>query len=174
MKEQKGFIHVYTGEGKGKTTAALGLALRAAGAGLRVYVGQFLKKGDFSELNSLKMLEKYITIEQFGRPRKVGEIINEQDKQYAVKGLQRIEEIMAQGEYRVIVLDEINVAINYQLLEEDKVISLLQKRPKGQEVILTGRHAPFGIIKLADLVSEIRAVKHYHDQGVLAREGIEK
>ena len=172
-KINKGFIHVYTGNGKGKTTAALGLALRAAGAGLNVYIGQFLKKGEYNELFAIEKLQERITLEQFGRERFVSEKIVDEDIQLARQGFQRVKEIMNCERYDVVILDEINVAFSYGLLDVNEVIDFFRTRPKKQELILTGRYAPEGIVDLADLVSEIKAIKHYYDRAVPARQGIE-
>ncbi|MCD4782081.1 MAG: cob(I)yrinic acid a,c-diamide adenosyltransferase [Candidatus Omnitrophica bacterium] len=170
----KGFIHVYTGDGKGKTTAALGLALRAVGANLRVYIGQFIKEGKFSELKALEKFSQNITVEQFGRKRFVGKKIVEEDRQAAQNGLKRAREIMRGGEYDLIILDEINIVLHYGLIDESDVIDMLKNRNEQMEVVLTGRNARKNIIDCADLVTEMRKIKHYRDQGVTARFGIEK
>ncbi len=170
----KGFIHVYTGDGKGKTTAALGLALRAVGANLRVYIGQFIKEGKFSELKALEKFSQHITVEQFGRKRFVGKKIVEEDRQAAQNGLKRAREIMRGGEYDLIILDEINIVLHYGLIDESDVIDMLKNRNEQMEVVLTGRNARKNIIDCADLVTEMRKIKHYRDQGVTARFGIEK
>lgn len=170
----KGFIHVYTGDGKGKTTAALGLALRAVGAGLRVYIGQFIKKGKFSELKALGKFSRSITIEQFGRKRFIGKKIEEEDKQAAQNGLKRVREIMLGGKYDLIVLDEMNIVSHYGLIDEGDVIDMLKSRKEQIEVVLTGRNAGKSIIDCADIVTEMRKIKHYYDLGVNARLGIEK
>ena len=170
----KSFIHVYTGEGKGKTTAALGLALRAVGAGLRVYIGQFIKEGKFSELKALEKLSRDITVEQFGKKRFVGKKIGEEDRQAAQDGLKRVREIMHGSAYDLVVLDEINIVLHYGLIGESDVIDMLKNRNKKIEVVLTGRYAGKNIIDYADLVTEMRKIKHYYDQGITARVGIEK
>lgn len=171
---RKGFIHVYTGEGKGKTTAALGLALRAQGAGLRVYFGQFMKKGEYNELKALRQLRPQIKIEQFGRKRRVGVKLITQDKIAAERGFLQIKKILNSKYYDLVILDEINLALHYGLLSAEELIDLLKNRPAGVEVILTGRHAPVKIMKIADLVTEMKLCKHYYSPGVLARDGIEK
>ncbi|MCK5216051.1 MAG: cob(I)yrinic acid a,c-diamide adenosyltransferase [Candidatus Omnitrophica bacterium] len=170
----KGFIHVYTGDGKGKTTAALGLALRAIGAGLKVYIGQFIKEGKFSELKALEKFSQNITVEQFGRKRFVGKKIVEEDRQAAQNGLKCVREIMRSGKYDLIILDEINIVLHYGLIDESDVIDMLKNRNEQTEVVLTGRHARENIIDCADLVTEMRKIKHYRDQGINARLGIEK
>jgi len=155
----RGYVQVYTGNGKGKTTAAFGLALRAAGAGLKVYIGQFLKKGEYSELNSINRFKDLIKVEQFG------------GKRYRFK---KIKEIIFSREYDVVILDEINVALYYRLLSEEDLINLIKNKPSDVELVLTGRYASSQIIKIADLVTEMRKIKHYFSKGVTARKGIEK
>jgi len=172
----KGYIQVYTGNGKGKTTAALGLALRAAGHGLRTYIGQFLKGHGYGELESVKPLSSLITIEQFGRKGfiHVTESPDEEDVLSAKKGLKKCLQAMRSQKYRIIVLDEVNVAVYFKLLTEEEVHKLLDQKPDDVEVILTGRYAPSSFIKRADLVTEMKEKKHYYQKGVQAREGIEK
>jgi cob(I)alamin adenosyltransferase len=172
----KGQIQVYTGDGKGKTTAALGLALRAAGYKHKVYIGQFLKGQEYGELLSAKKLSPYITIEQFGRKGfiHVTKDPDEEDIKRAKRGLKKCLEAMLSRKYRIIVLDEINVAVDLNLLTEEEIHKFLDKRPEDVEIILTGRYAPPSFLKKADLVTEMKAKKHYYKKGVRAREGIEK
>ncbi|MFC1658346.1 cob(I)yrinic acid a,c-diamide adenosyltransferase [Candidatus Omnitrophota bacterium] len=165
-------IQVYTGDGKGKTTAALGLALRAAGAGFKVYIGQFIKGSCYSELKALKK-NRNIKIEQHGRGCFIKRNLLQRDIDLAKKGLLRARQIIAQKKYKLIILDEINVALYFGLLNLNEVISLLKECPKGKDLVLTGRRAHPKVIKLADLVSEVRDVKHYYRRGVQARKGIE-
>lgn len=165
-------IQVYTGRGKGKTTAALGLALRAAGAGLKVYIGQFVKSGRYSEINVLKKI-KNIKLEQFGRGCFIRKQPSAKDMQLAKDGLAKINKIGAKKIYDMIILDEINVALKLGLLELTDVIKLIKSIPQKTELVLTGRSAHPAIIKLADLVSEIKDKKHYYKRGVKARRGIE-
>jgi cob(I)alamin adenosyltransferase len=179
MKEKtqfKGYIQVYTGDGKGKTTAALGLALRAAGYKHKVYIGQFLKGQKYGELLSAKKLSPYITIEQFGRKGfiHVTKDPDEEDIKRAKRGLKKCLEAMLSRKYRIIILDEINVAVDLNLITEEKVHEFLDKRPEDVEIILTGRYAPPSFLKRADLVTEMKEKKHYYKKGVKAREGIEK
>ncbi len=179
MKEKtqfKGYIQVYTGDGKGKTTAALGLALRAAGYKHKVYIGQFLKGQEYGELLSAKKLSPYITIEQFGRKGfiHVTKDPDEEDIKRAKRGLKKCLEAMLSRKYRIIILDEINVAVDLNLITEEKVHEFLDKRPEDVEIILTGRYAPPSFLKRADLVTEMKEKKHYYKKGVKAREGIEK
>ena len=179
MKEKtqfKGYIQVYTGNGKGKTTAALGLALRAAGYKHKVYIGQFLKGQEYGELLSAKKLSPYITIEQFGRKGfiHVTKDPDEEDIKRAKRGLNKCLEAMLSRKYRILVLDEINVAVDLNLITEEEVHEFLDKRPEDVEIILTGRYAPPSFLKRADLVTEMKEKKHYYKKGVKAREGIEK
>lgn len=164
-------IQVYTGNGKGKTTAALGLALRASGAGLKVHIGQFAKGKECSELQALKKLEN-ITIEQFGTCRFIKKPTIK-DIALARKGLRKAKKIFRQKKYNVVILDEINVALNLKLLKLKSVLKLFKKIPRGCELILTGRDAPKEIINCADLVSDIKEKKHYFRKGIKARKGIE-
>ncbi|MDP2943733.1 MAG: cob(I)yrinic acid a,c-diamide adenosyltransferase [Candidatus Omnitrophota bacterium] len=165
-------IHIYTGEGKGKTTAALGLALRAAGAGLKVYIGQFIKGKNYSELKTLKKI-KNIKVEQFGRSCFIRCKPNKKDIEVAKNGLQRIREILVRKNFDVIILDEINVAVKLNLLRLKEVVRLIEKIPKKTEIILTGRWAHPKILKLAHLITEMKDIKHYYKKGVKARKGIE-
>jgi len=175
-RKRRGYIQVYTGSGKGKTTAALGLALRAAGHKQRVYIGQFLKGQMYGELISAKLLSPYITIEQFGRTGfiHVTKDPDKEDIQKAKRGLKKCKEAMLSLKYRIIVLDEINVAVYFNLLTEKEILEFLDQKPEGVEIILTGRYAPAVFLKRADLVTEMKEKKHYYKKGVKAREGIEK
>jgi cob(I)alamin adenosyltransferase len=165
-------IHIYTGNGKGKTTAALGLALRASGAGLKVYIGQFIKGRNYSELEALKKL-KNITVEQFGRGCFITGRPEKEDIATARKGLEKIKKIIARRNYDMVVLDEINIAVKLRLLAKEEVVQMLKKNSSRCEMVLTGRYAPAQFLKLADLVSEIREKKHYYRRGQKARRGIE-
>lgn len=171
-----GYIQVYTGNGKGKTTAALGLALRAAGHGMKTYIGQFLKGQHYGELTAAEKLSPLIRIERFGREGflHITEGPDDEDIRRAREGLQKCREAMLSGKYQIVVLDEVNTAVHFKILPEQDVLDFLDKRPAGVEVVLTGRYAPDSFIARADLVTEMTAVKHYYDRGVKAREGIEK
>ncbi len=172
----RGYVQVYTGDGKGKTTAALGLALRASGHGMRTYIGQFMKGQHYGELDALRD-HPLITIEQYGDVRCIHrEEVTPEHVAQARRGLERAREAMLglKGCYDVVVLDEVNVAIWFGLLTVEEVLAFLDQRPEHVEVILTGRRAPQELIERADLVTEMREVKHYYQQGVLAREGIER
>ncbi len=172
--EGPGLIQVYTGEGKGKSTAALGLALRAAGHGLYTYVGQFMKGQPYGELAAAGMLAPYVTIEQYGRPSFVHvRQAQPEDIRLAQEGLDRARAAMLSGHYDIVVLDEICVALHFQLLPLEEVLVFLEQKPERVELILTGRRAPEALIARADLVTEMREMKHPYARGVTARRGIE-
>jgi len=166
-------VHVYTGDGKGKTTAAFGLSLRAAGAGLSVFICQFLKKGIFSEIKSLKVFSKNIKVEQFGSGCFIRRKPVKRDINIARKGFQKTKEIITNGKYDVVVLDELNSAMALKLIDVEDVINLLKNKPAHVDVIITGRNAPKKLISCADLVTEMKDRKHYYRCGVKARKGIE-
>jgi len=171
---EKKFVHLYTGNGKGKTTAAIGLAVRAAGHGLKTYIGQFMKGQLYGELTALKN-HPLIFIEQYGDPvciRK--EDVTQMHIDQALIGLKKVSEAMLSGQYDILVMDEVNVTVWFGLLEVEDVLDILDQRPDNMEVILTGRNADEKLIQAADLVTEMKEVKHYYTQGVLARDGIER
>lgn len=170
---RKGYIHIYTGNGKGKTTAALGLALRAMGAGLKVFVGQFVKKRICSEHKALERFKDLITIKQYGTGFLRSKIPTPSEKASAKKGLEDVKKALLSGQYDMVILDEVNIAVHYGLLGADDVLRLLDKKPPKTEVIITGRYADEKLIKKADLVTEMKEIKHYFKQGVKARRGIE-
>jgi len=172
----RGYVQVYTGEGKGKTTMALGLALRAAGHGLRTYIGQFLKAATSGESRAVTHLGDLITIETYGSGTFLtpGQPADPAEAARAREGLARAREVMLSGHYRIVVLDEVNVAVDLGLVTTDEVLALVRAKPEPVELILTGSGAPRELVEAADLVSEVRAIKHYFDQGVKARKGIEK
>ena len=170
----KGFIHVYTGNGKGKTTAALGLALRAAGASKKVFIGQFVKSIEYSEINSLKMLKEYIEVVLYGHGCFISKDPAEEDILAAKDGLNQIIGILRSNKYNLIILDELTIAIAYNLLTLEEVLAMLRQKPDETELVITGRYAPPEIIELADLVTDMVEVKHYYNQGVLSREGFDK
>jgi cob(I)alamin adenosyltransferase len=173
MSTKKGFIHVYTGNGKGKTTAAIGLGVRAAGAGLKVYMIQFMKGRRYSELDGLANVPHF-TVVQFGRDEFVSKEKPEQvDIELAQKGLLHAREIIKKGDYDLVILDEINVALDYNLLSLQDVLTLLKEKPEPLELVLTGRYVSPEIIKHADLVSEILEIKHPYQKGVTSRKGID-
>lgn len=165
-------IQVYTGNGKGKTTAAMGLALRASGAGLKVYIGQFVKGRCYSEIKALKKIAN-IKVEQFGRRCFIKKEPEPIDAEMARRGLEKIKQVIAQKRYQLIILDEINIALRFKLINLDDLVRLIKSVPRKIELVLTGRYAHPEIIKLADLVSEIKEKKHYYTKGIKARRGIE-
>ena len=171
-----GYVQVYTGDGKGKTTAALGLAFRAAGHGFRTYIAQFLKGQPSGETEAAQKLAPLIRVERFGREGfidvKAGP--DDEDIARAREGLARALEAMLSGEFRIVVLDEVDTAVHFGVLTEREVLDFLDRRPRDVEVVLTGRYAPDSFVARADLVTEMREVKHYFAGGVQAREGIEK
>ena len=170
-----GLVQVYTGDGKGKTTAALGLALRAAGWGYRSFVGQFIKGQDCGELHSVSLLSPLVTIEQFGGRTFVHtDRVAPEDIAMAQQGLRRIREVLASGEYQIVVMDEICVALFLHLVSMEQVLSIIRQRPPGVELVLTGRRAPQEILAEADLVTEMVEVKHPYQRGIRARQGIER
>jgi cob(I)alamin adenosyltransferase len=170
---EKGYVHLYTGNGKGKTTAALGLALRAAGAGLKVYIAQFAKGIATSELKSLKKISRQITVRQFGAKAFIKGKPDDVDRMFAARGLAAIEKAVRQGYYDVVILDEVCMACRYKLIPVGKILDLVKKRPNHIEVVLTGRYASKEFITMADIVTEMKEVKHYFIKGVTARRGIE-
>lgn len=170
----QGYVQVYTGNGKGKTTAALGLSVRAAGAGLRVFIGQFLKKGDYSEIKALARFSDLITVEQYGQGRFLRGEPDPEDIILSRQGISRIREVIASGRYQVVIVEEGNVAVTCGLISEEELASLILTKPPAVELVITGRGATDRIIELADLVTEMREVKHYYQNGVVARVGIEK
>jgi len=169
----KGYVHVYTGDGKGKTTAALGLALRAAGAGLRVYIAQFVKGMHYSELDALKRFPDLITVKQYGRDCFIRNRPTEEDIRSARTGLEEVRELLGSGAYQVFILDEANIAVYYNLFSAAELAELIRERPANVEIVITGRRAAPEILELADLVTEMKEIKHYYNEGVLARAGIE-
>jgi cob(I)alamin adenosyltransferase len=172
--QRQGLIHVYTGDGKGKTTAALGLALRAAGHGWRTYIGQFMKGQAYGELAAAKMLGEYLTIEQYGKPAfiRAGKTSPE-DMRLAQEGLARAISAILSGEYDMVVLDEINVALFFGLLTVKDVLNAIDDKPGDVELVLTGRRVPDEILARADYVTHMEERKHPYQQGIQAREGIE-
>jgi cob(I)alamin adenosyltransferase len=174
-KLEKGFIQIYTGNGKGKSTAALGQAVRAAGFGLKTYIAQFMKEYPYNELNSLKLLHEWITIEQFAGDDFVyrKELPNKVEMDKGRRGLETAKAKMLKGKYDIIILDEILVSIHFGLFNDEEVMTFMKMKPENVELILTGRYCPDKILEAADLVTEMKAIKHYYQEGILARKGIE-
>ena len=170
---KKGFVQVYTGNGKGKSTAAFGMAMRAAGAGLRVFLGQFIKKGRFSEIKALSCFGDSIKICQFGRGCFIGTEASSIDRSLARKGLEEAEAEMLSGNYDLVILDEANCAVWKGLFTADDLLKVISRKPDKVEMIITGRNADPRVIDFADLVTEMREIRHYSEKGVPARKGIE-
>lgn len=170
----RGYVQVYTGDGKGKTTAAFGLALRAAGAGLRVFIAQFVKGMHYSELDAVERFSDQITIKQYGRGCFIHNKPTEEDIEAARRGLADVSGLLAAGEHDVVILDEANIATYYELFTVDELLQLIDSKPNHVELVITGRKADPRLIDRADLVTEMREAKHYYEQGVVARKGIEK
>ena len=173
MATHKGLIHVYTGDGKGKTTAAIGLGVRAVGAGLCVHMIQFMKGRRYSEIDAIEKIPGF-TVVQFGRDEFVSKKKPEQiDIDLARKGLAHAREVMQKNECDVLILDEINVAVDYHLISLADVLELMKMKPDSMELILTGRYANPELVRQADLVSEMLEIKHPYQKGVPARKGID-
>jgi len=176
MALKKGYIQIYTGNGKGKTTAALGQAMRALGHELRVYVIQFMKGNiEYGELEMSKRLAPQFTLKQMGRETFVDKKNPDpKDIEMAVDALKLARKIVDENSTDILILDEINVALDFKLIPLDEVLGILDRKPETMELILTGRYAPQEIIDRADLVTEMKEVKHYYSDGVEARAGIER
>ena len=174
MDVDKGLIQVYTGSGKGKTTAAMGLAMRAAGQGLRVYIVQFMKGWPYYGELSTVGRHPNITLKQFGRPDFVDKEHPEPvDVRMAQDALEHGREIVMSGEYDLVILDEVNVALEWKLIELQDLLSLLEEKPEGVELVLTGRYAHPEVIARADVVTEMKEIKHPYQRGLTSRQGID-
>jgi len=169
----QGHVQIYTGNGKGKTTASLGLALRAFGAGLKVYIGQFLKQGDYSEIKALSRFEN-ITIEQYGPGNFIMGTPSKEDIAAGARGYTKLCEILKQNNHDLVIAEEANVAVMLNLITEKELLALIDMKPDNVELVITGRGATKKVIEKADLVTDIKEIKHYYKQGVAARVGIEK
>jgi cob(I)alamin adenosyltransferase len=169
----RGYVQVYTGDGKGKTTAALGLIVRAVGAGLRVFCGHFLKGCSTAELQTLRTRFPDVTVRQFGRRCFVKGPPSAQDKRKAVRGLEETRRAMASGRYDIVIADEANAAVAVGLFGIGDLMRLVEEKPAGVELVITGRRAHPRLIRRADLVTVMKCRKHYYDRGVKARKGIE-
>lgn len=174
MVLEQGCVQVYTGNGKGKTTAALGLALRAVGRGLTVCMFQFIKGGGrYGEHLAAEKLAPLLTIIQSGRPGWVNTKDITEDRRVAQEALTRASELLSSGRYDIFICDEINGAVGFGLIDVEQVLELISNKPEQTELVLTGRNADERIIEAADLVTEMCEVKHYYKAGVPARTGIE-
>ena len=169
-----GYVQVYTGNGKGKTTAALGLALRAAGAGLRSFIAQFMKAGPYSEIKALQRYSDLIAVEQFGSGRFITGPPGPADIQAAALGLERVRSVLAKREHDLVILEEANIAARCGLFSVQDLLDIIAIRPQNMELVITGRDADPLIIEKADLVTEMKEIKHYFSRGIAARPGIEK
>jgi len=174
---EKGYVQVYTGDCKGKTTAALGLAFRAMGRGLKTYIGQFMKGTYYAELKSAEMCRPFITIEQYGNDScryTTNKSAPNEDLKNARAGLEKAKMAMHCGEYNIVVFDEINMANFLNLITTEEMMEIISSKPGNVEVVFTGRYAPREVIAAADLVTEMVERKHYYQKGVMARDGIER
>jgi cob(I)alamin adenosyltransferase len=169
----RAYVQVYTGDGKGKTTAALGLALRAAGAGLRVFIAQFVKGMAYSELASLDRFADLVTVRQYGLCSFIRETPAPEDIAAAREGLREARAAVASGRYDVVILDEANIATHFGLFAVDDLLEVVDLAAGNVEIVITGRRADPRVLERADLVTEMREVKHYYAKGVAARRGIE-
>ena len=173
MSIKKGLIHIYTGNGKGKTTAAIGVGIRAIGDGLKVHMIQFMKGRRYSEIDALENIPNF-TVVQYGRDEFVSKKNPDKiDSDLAKKGFEHAKKIVKSGEYDVVILDEINVAVDFDLIPLEDILHLIEEKPEKVELILTGRYAHPDVVKLADLVSEILEIKHPYQEGVQSRKGID-
>ena len=171
----KGLVHIYTGSGKGKTTAALGLCVRAAGWGFESAFIQFMKGQESGELIAAKKFIGNILFEQYGSEKFINKKNSSElseHKIFADRGIDRAKELLLSDSYKIIVLDEILNLLEYKLITEDKILELMEMKGES-ELILTGRGATDQLIKRADLVTEMKEIKHYYTQGILGRKGIE-
>lgn len=177
MKLEKGLIQVYTGNGKGKTTAALGQGLRACGRGLKVYMVQFLKSGDTGELHSVEKLYPLFQIFRFERERGFFWTLTSEEKlelkEDIDKGFEFISKVIKGNECDILIIDELLGVLGNKLLETEEVLELFKSKPDTMEIVITGRNAPEKLLEAADLVTEMKEIKHYFRKGIPAREGIE-
>lgn len=170
---ERGYVQVYTGNGKGKTTAAIGLAVRAVGAGLRVFFAQFIKSSRYSEIKGLECFGDRIVCRQYGSGCWLRGQPSQEDTLLAREGLKEVGDILTSGHYQVVILDEANVATLFNLLDVEDLLTLIDRKPESVELVFTGRGADPRLIERADLVTKMQEVKHYYRRGVLARAGIE-
>lgn len=174
MRFKEGLVQVYTGEGKGKTTAALGIAVRAVGHGFKVFMVQFMKKSMTGELNTAHKIGPALVIKQWGRRDFIKkESVTSEDKKFAQSALEHAFMVAKENEFDILILDEVTLAIDYGLIDVIEVLQLINEKPRQLELIITGRRAPSEIIESADLVTEMVEVKHPFRKGIKARKGIE-
>ena len=174
MKTTKGYTHLYTGNGKGKTTASLGLALRALGAGFTVAIIQFMKSGESSEFHALKRFGEQVRTAHFGRKGFIFGEPSEEDRALGKKALEAARHPLNDKNYDMVILDEAAVAASYGIVAIDDLLNIIKNKPPQCELVITGRNADPRLIEAADLVTEMREVKHYYARGVEARKGIEE
>ncbi|MFW5851155.1 MAG: cob(I)yrinic acid a,c-diamide adenosyltransferase [Bacteroidota bacterium] len=169
----KGYVQIYTGNGKGKTTAALGLTMRAVGAGKKVFIGQFVKGMKYSEIQTLEARFPEVCVKQYGLRCFIREKPAQEDIDSAQAGLHEVKRIIEQGEYDVVILDELNIALHYKLFPIQEVLDIIAHKPEHVELVITGRYVQKELLDVADLVTEMKEIKHYYTQGVQGRKGIE-
>lgn len=176
-KLKKGFVQIYTGDGKGKTTAALGLALRAVGNNYKVYMVQFLKTSKTGEIESVKKLGSNFNIYRFEKKKGFFWTLNDSEKEELKKEVEKAYKFclktVENNTCDILIMDEIMAVISNGIISIEKITELIDKRPDNMELIFTGRDAPQQIVEKADLVTEMKSIKHYIDKGIFAREGIE-
>ncbi|OPJ63053.1 Cob(I)yrinic acid a,c-diamide adenosyltransferase [Clostridium oryzae] len=174
---ERGYVQVYTGNGKGKTTAAFGLAIRAVGDGMKVYIVQFLKTSPTGEVEAIKKLADNIKVFRFEKKRGFFWTLNDEEKTELKKEVQKayefVQQVIENEKCDILILDEIMGAITNKLLTETQVLELIEKKPLTMELVLTGRNVPEAIAKKADLITEMKDIKHYMNEGVTARKGVE-
>ena len=171
--ETKGYLQVYTGNGKGKTTAAFGLAVRALCAGKRVFIGQFVKSMKYNETRLEACFPGRLAVRQFGRGCFLDHRPEDEDVRLVQEGLRECAAILASGEWDLVILDELTIAVYFGLLSDEEILEVIGLRDTGTEVVITGRYASEALLALADLVTEMREVKHYYTRGVLSRDGFD-
>jgi cob(I)alamin adenosyltransferase len=169
----KGYVQVYTGNGKGKTTAAIGLAVRAAGAGKKVFFAQFVKGCTYSEHEAIARSLPEITVRQYGLKCFIVEKATQEDIDAARQGLTEVSVVLSSGVFDLVILDEVCIAVHFNLFSSEELIRAIQSREKHTEVIVTGRYATSDLIEIADLVTEMKEIKHYYTHGLVGRRGIE-
>ena len=172
----RGYIQIYTGNGKGKTTAALGLAFRAMGRGLKTYFGQFIKGQKYGEIEAARGSDGMSTLEQYGRDTflHASKKHSLKDREMVQEGLSRARNAMLSGNYDIVVLDEIITSLHFKLISLEELLRFIAGKPSNVELVLTGRHAPQKLLDTADLVTRMSEIKHYYKKGVSARNGIER